>query len=462
MRTRPALLALPLVLAGCLGPRPEAPHSAAVVTPDHWRSEAGAAAPIDVRWWTAFRDPVLTALVEQAIANNSNVGAAAARVEEARAAARLARATRGPEIDIDAGGGYSRVLHDVIGPVDSWGGQPEATIRYDLDLFGRLANASAAARASLLASRSSRDAVTLAIASTTAAAYIGLLGQDARLRIARDTLALRAASLKLATRLAEAGYTSQLELHQAESEYRAAEQLVPAIELSVAQQEHVLSVLIGEPPGEIARHPGGLEALVVPPIPAGLPSDLLRRRPDIDAAEERIVAADRSLDAARAEMLPRFALTGSLSELLADALPHPYTLFQLGGSVLAPLFDSGRRRAGADAAAARRDEAAFAYREAVLAAFAEVEDGLAAVEKLEKQRVALASEVVADSSTLRIATSRYRAGYSPYLDQLDAQRVLLSSQLLLVQVETARLTAYVSLYRAMGGGWPGNEPPEAR
>jgi NodT family efflux transporter outer membrane factor (OMF) lipoprotein len=410
---------------------------------------------IDAAWWRGFSDPQLDALVGKALADSPEIGEAAARVEEARAAAREARAQRGPEIDFQGVGGYTRVL-EVVGPITTWGAEPQTTVAYDLDLFGRLASASAAARASLLASRASHDAVALAVASTTASAYIQLLGLDERLRIAKETLAARGASLKVAQRRFDQGYASALELRQAQAEYRATAQLVPAAELAVAEQENALATLVGDPLARIERPVGGLAGLTSPAFPGGLPSALLRRRPDIVAAEDALVASDRSLDSARAAMLPNFALTGSRGEIFAAALAHPASVFLIGGSVLAPLFDSGRRRAAADGAAARRDEAAFAYRRTALNAFREVNDGLVAVAKLEAQAVELRAQVEAQQGLLKVATGRYRAGYASYLDQVDAQRSLLSAQLSLVQVETQRLSSTVSLYEAMGGGWSPN------
>jgi outer membrane protein, multidrug efflux system len=439
-------------LAGCLGPRPAAPPAASVTAPPAWRTADGDGAPIAQDWWRAFGDPNLDALVRRALTDNADIAVAAARVAEARARLRATQAERGPEIDLQGLGGYTRQL-EVIGPVTTWGAEPEATIAYDFDLFRRLANASAAARAGLLATRAARDTVALGAASTTASTYITLLGLDERLRIVRETVAARAEQLRIQKRLTDSGYASQLELHQAEAEYRATQDLAPQAELAIAQQENALSILVGDPPAAITRANADLERLTPPAIPGGLPSELLRRRPDIYAAEETVVAADRSMDAARAEMLPRLSLTGYTGGAFATVLPTPESIFLIGGSVLAPIFDSGRRRAQADIATAQRDEAAFAYRSAVLTAFSEVENGLVAIQKLEVRRGVLQAEVTADQATLRVATERYRAGYAPYIDQIDAERSLLSAQLSLAQVDTDRLLAFVTLYQAMGGGW---------
>jgi multidrug efflux system outer membrane protein len=445
-------LALALALGGCLSARPPIPSAAAVTPPPAWRTPTTGQAAVDADWWRAFGDPNLDALVQRALSNNADVYRAAAVVAEARARVRGARAERGPELDLSGLGGYTRQL-EVIGPIRTWGAEPEVTIGYDLDLFGRLANASAAARAELLSTKASRDAVALSTASTTAGAYVSLLGLDEQLRIAQATVAARAEELRIQQRLTDRGYSSQLELRQAEAEYRATQALVPQLELSVSNEEDALSVLLGVPPTTIHRETSALGHLTTPVIPAGLPSDLLRRRPDIYAAEEAVVAADRSLDSSRAAMLPQFSLTGFAGGAFATILPTPEATYLFGASALAPIFDSGRRRAAADLSAAQRDEAAFAYRGVALRAFQEVEDTLASIQRLGERRTALAAEVSADTIALRVATERYQAGYAPYIDQIDAQRSLLSAQLTLAQVETGRLQAFVTLYEAMGGGW---------
>ncbi|WP_126516711.1 efflux transporter outer membrane subunit [Sphingobium amiense] len=452
-----ALMALP-ALQGCVGTRPAIPAAARTATPPGWRFAAAPAGPIEADWWRGFGDPRLTELVEQALARNTDIAIAASRVEEARALARLAQAQQTPNATIGAGTGESRTV--VLGKgVDAFAGTPQASISYDLDLFRRLASATASARASLLAASDTKASVMLAVASTAASSYISLLGLDARLATTRATLASRADALRLAQRRAGAGYTSKLELAQAQSEYDAAAQLVPVAELAIARQENALSILVGDAPGAIARS-ARLEGLTTPVVPGDLPSDVLRRRPDIAAAEETLVASDHSLDSARAAMLPNVSLTGSGGVGLSTALSNPISLFAFGGSVLSPLFDGGRLRSQAGAAAARRDQAAFAYRRTVLTAFREVEDSLAAVDRLDAQRKLVDNQVAALTETLRYATNRYREGYAPYLDQIDAQRNLLAAQLVAIQVETDRLNAVVTLYQAMGGGWrPADEPP---
>ncbi len=439
-------------LAGCIGPRPAPPAGVVVVPPPAWRTALGPGAPIRADWWNAFGDPVLAGLIARALANSPDLGSAAARVEEARAAVRLARAQQAPLVSAGVPLTDGQTVSPLGRPSDAIGAQPLVQASYDLDLFGRLRQASAAARAQALASEGARDTVRLAIAGGVATGYITLRSLDQRLRVARDTLAARAEALRIARRRATTGYTSNLELRQAEGEYHAAEQLVPQAQLLVTRQENALSVLIGDAPGPIAR---GLpiDRLLAPAIPDGLPADLLRRRPDLFQAEQTLVATDRSLDSARAAMLPGVSLTGSAGVVLSTALANPIGVFSVGGSILSPIFDAGRLRAQADAAAARRDTAAFAYRRTALTAFREVDDSLAGVLRSGQQAIALAAQRAALAGALRNASNRYRAGYSSYIDQLDAQRGLLTAELTLIQAQADRLNAYVTLYQALGGGW---------
>lgn len=441
-----------VLLAACAGPRPDAPPEAAVVVPEEWRDGANGNGQVTATWWQDFGDPVLSKIVERALANNVDIAIAATRVEEARAQFGAARGQLLPSADLLAVGKRDRFLNAFGQSASQTAERAEIDISYDLDLFGRLRNASEAARASLLATQAARDNVKLAVTSSAAAGYIGLRALDARLALVRETVDARTGSLKIAQRRAQSGYATRLELEQAEAELRATEQLVPALQLAIARQENGLSVLLGENPRAIERGVA-LSNLTTPSVPAMLPSELLRRRPDIEQAEQFIVAADRSLDVARAAFLPSIRLGASGGYVDSTLIGDPVSLFSVGGSVLAPLFEGGRLRAQADAAAARRDQAAYLYRKVALNAFREVEDALAAVQRTSEQEAVLRQQRDALARALVQATNRYRAGYSSYLEQLDAQRGLLSADLSLLQVSNDRLSATVSLFQALGGGW---------
>jgi multidrug efflux system outer membrane protein len=453
LRALAATVGASLLLTACAR-LPPVPLSAAVQPPSTWRALADVSgAPPDPRWWHVFGDTTLEQLVEQALSNNTDVATAVARLAEARAQLALARAQLNPSLDLGATASRTRSLSVVTGqPVETGTIQPQFQAAYEIDLFGRLSDLSEAARANFLASATARDTAALGVAASTAGSYLTLRGLDARLHVARQTLAARAESLHFARSRSEAGYTSKLELRQAQVEYESAVQLVPQLQLAIARQENALRLLLGDVPGDVPRG-ATLLAIRLPPVPAGLPAEVLRRRPDIAQAEYTLVSTDASLSATRKQFLPSVRLTSSAGLLLVNSVSDPTTLWALGGSVLAPIFSGGRLQAQVDAAVARRDQAAFAYRRAALTAFREVEDALAGVNRLAEQGESLQRQRDLLADTLRLATSRYRAGYASYLEQLDAQRGLLGAELSLLQTRADLLNAAVALFQAMGGGW---------
>lgn len=447
---RTALL-LPLLLGACVPGLTPHPEGSAVAPPADWRTALPTEGAIDAAWWGRFGDPELTALVEQARANNSDLAIAAARVTEARAQERVARSLLLPTLSASLPGSDARTVNAFGQPSESVSAQPGFQAAYEIDLFGGNAARRDAARANAAAVAAAREAATLSVSAAAASGYITLLALDARRGLLKQTLVSRGEALRIARDRAEAGYTSQLELRQSEAEYRAAEQQIPAIEAAIARQENALSLLVGDTPHAIARG-ASFDALATPAVPAVLPSDLVRRRPDIAQAEYALAATDANLRAARAGFLPQIRLSASAGAVASDLLGDPISIWSIGGSILAPIFQGGRLRGQYDAATAQRDQAAFAYRKAVLTAFREVEDQLALIDRLGVQEQALLAQHSAVAEVLRHATNRYRAGYSPYLEQIDAQRALLAVDLALIQLRADRLTAYVALYQALGGG----------
>ncbi len=450
---RVAILLLAL-LSVCAGPRPQVPPEAAVTAPAAWRSDPGAApGAVDAAWWQAFGDPVLTHVVETALAHNVDIAIAAERVAQARGQFHFAQAQRWPDVTGLAEGDRQRDVNPGFGfPENQTPGEAEISITYDLDLFGRLAESSEAARAQLLSSQAAQDNVRLAIAATAASGYVTLRALDARLEVLRATLVARAESLRIARRRAQVGYASQLDLAQTEADYRTAEQQIPAVQLAIARQEDGLSILLGDNPRAIARG-AVLGEIAVPAVPVALPAALLRRRPDLIAAEEQVVAADHALDSARAAFMPDVRLSAEGGIVGSTLISSPVEVFTLGAGIFGPIFDAGRLDAQQETVAAQRNQAAFAYRKTALTAFREVEDALAAIQHLKEQEASTAAQRDVLARALRLASNRYRAGYSPLLDQLDSERGLLAADLALVQIKSDRLTAVVSLYQALGGGW---------
>lgn len=454
------------IVAGCaIAPQP-APAPTLQV-PAGWRAQTAASAStsspaasaataaVNPQWWHAFGDPVLDQIVARALAQNTDLRVARARVAEYRARLDIARSAQSPAL----GGSFSPARARARTPSGAFATstiyQVGAQASYEVDLWGRLDRLSDAAIADLQGQQAAADAAALAVTATAATAYLNLRGLDAQLQFAQATLVSRQESLARARRLLDLGYTSRVEWVQAESEYRAAAGAVPALQRAVTQQENALRLLLGESPGDVARGVP-LATLALPAVDGGLPSELLRRRPDIAQAEFRVVSSDASLAAARDLLLPslQLSVSGTLQGLtLHQLLNAPYRLWSVGGSVLTPVLQGRRLHAATEVAAAQRDQAALAYEQVVRNAFAEVENALTSIDTLRQQLVEADARGQAAAEALRIARNRYRNGYATYLEELDAQRTSYTAQLALLQTRASLLTAHVDLYRALGGGW---------
>ncbi|HBT4840413.1 efflux transporter outer membrane subunit, partial [Klebsiella quasipneumoniae] len=294
----------------------------------------------------------------------------------------------------------------------------------------------------------------LSVAASVAVGYVTLLSLDEQLRVTQQTLQSREDAWRLAKRQFETGYTSRLELMQADSELRSTRAQIPPLQHQIAQQENALSVLLGDNPGAVKR--GEFAGLTPLRLPSQLPSTLLNRRPDIVQAQRQLVAADATLASSQAQLLPSINLTatGSLQDrTLPDLLDDPLRLWSIGGSILAPLLNRQALNAQVDVSMAQRNQALYSYEKTVRGAFKEVNDSLDAISRYGEQLTELQGQVAVAEETLRIAQNRYRNGYSSYLDVLDAQRTLFSTQLSVVQVKNNLLLAQIDLYRALGGGW---------
>lgn len=451
--TRKSLILLAmsaLALSACAPALQQAPLGASVSAPIQWRTSLEVTAPVEQDWWDAFGDAQLSRLVEQARLNNPDVQIAAARVEEARATEMGSRGFLLPSIGAGVEGGVQREVSPFGQARTTVAAQPAFRASYEVDLFGKNTSRVDAAEAGVAASAAGQEATRLSVSAATASGYIALLALDERLQVLKATLEARGQALKFARDRAEVGYTSQLELRQAEAEYQATAQLVPQLKAQIARQENALSVLTGELPGAIERG-GALDHLRQPAPPATLPSELLRRRPDVAAAEYRIAAADAKMRIARADFMPSIDLGAAAGLVLTNLLADPTTIWSLGGSILAPIFQGGKLQAQLEGATAQRDQAAWAYRSTVLNAFREVEDRMAVLANLQEQQRALEAQQVSVADALRHARNRYRAGYTPYIEQVDAQRALLGVELSLVQVKADELMTTVELYQAVGG-----------
>ena len=458
MRRGFAAGACALALAGCRIAVPPAPAPTLTV-PAAWRGQAdvgpASGTAVEAGWWRAFGDPALDALVTQALARNGDVRTARSRLQEYQARLRVAQAAEQPNLNLAVAPGRARAIGPFGTPVESTLFQGNLQASYELDLFGTRAALTEAARSDYEGQQAAAAAAALAVAANTASGYLNLRGLDAQLDLARATLASRQRSLDLAKREFEVGYSSRLELAQAEAEFRATAAVVPQLQRAITQQENALNLLIGASPGDVPRG-AALGALRVPAIQPGLPSELLRRRPDVAQAERAVAAADAGLAAARDQMLPAINLTASLGGYagsLTDLLGSPTRLWSVGGSILTPIFNGGRLRAQAQISATLRDRAIVAYESAVRSAFADTENALTSVQRLREQLDQADARRVAAAESLRIAHNRYRNGYASYLEELDAQRNTFTAETNALQLRAGWLAAHVDLYRALGGGW---------
>ena len=445
------------LLAGCAPALRQAPAEAKAALPATWAYQAeGAAATIAAQWWQALGDAELNRYVTAALARNANLQVAGTRVAAARAQLAAADAALQPTLGLAASTGATHTL-TAAGITTSRTAQPQLQASWEADVWGRLADKTQAADWQYCASQADRDAVALTVAATTAQTYVDLLAREAQLAQTRQTLQTRTEAVKLARDQESVGYSSQLQVSQAQAELESVQQQIPALELAIARQYNALQLLAGDVPARrdtAAASGDAFAALHMPAVPASLPSELLRRRPDLVQAEWTLAASDANLRASRAAYLPQVSLSASAGRLFANALGYnPINVWSLGGSVLAPLLDGGRLDAQYDAATAQRDQAAFAYRGAVLTALSDVENALVGVERLQTQMQTAERRRAVLAQTLRYAKDRYEAGYASYLEQIDAQRNLFQAEIELINLRQSQLDNQIALYRALGGGW---------
>lgn len=460
MREALVVLAL-LALAGCASlpqprqPRPELPAA--------W-PEGQSPHAIEAQWWKVYGDPVLDALVAEALEHNSDLALAAARIEEARANVGLAGAELYPEVQATAAAARNRSTEKGVFPIQhpiNNKFQVNLQAAYELDLWGRYREASRAARAELLATRYAQEVVRLGLTAEVVQGYFALRALDARLQLARQTLDDDSAMLDLQRLRHEAGLISELDLRQAEAQLAATRSALAALTGQRRQQELALAVLLGREPraiveGELNRG-AELTALTPPPaIPAGLPSELLARRPDLRQAEQRLAAAQARIVEARAALYPSLSLTanlGSESRQLSDLFSGPATLWGLGASLAQTVFNAGRSEAALQAADARQMQALAQYEQAVRQAFREVLDALTAHRQARELAEAESLRVSALAGAEELARRRYEAGVDSYLQVLLGRRALYQARQNQIDARLAQLTATAVLVKALGGGW---------
>ena len=465
-RRAAALSALSLLLVGCaVGPNYKRPL---VPVPERFYGDERAAETrslADVPWWDVFEDPILKALVQEAVRNGFDARLAVARVEEARARFGIARSEFFPSVDYEAS--WQRARADqIVNPSGKaqtrW--TADVGFSWELDLWGRIRRLNEAARAEYLATEEGRRGVLLSLVSDVAVAYMDLRELDDELEIAKHTTAAFQDTYDLFNRRLEGGAASALETARAEASLGQVAAEIPEIERAIVARENQINFLLGRNPQPIPRE-GPLIA-VPPDVPPGLPSTLLERRPDIRQAEQLLIAANANVGVAKADFFPRLSLTGlfgNVSPELGDLFSQGKT-WSIGAGVLGPIFQGGRIKRRYEAARAQWQQARIQYEAAAANAFGEVSRALVDRTKLVETERQRARTVAAYQEAVRLASLRYNSGLSAYFEVLEAQQQLFPAEISLAQTRRDQLVALVNLYRALGGGWqaearaPGGAP----
>jgi len=453
-------LNLLILLSGCMvGPNYQRP---AVDVPETWRfADEKAKDVANTAWWGQFNDPVLNELITISLQENKDVKIAAAVIEEFMGRYGVVRAPLYPQIGAGANVGRDRATEEGPAPLSRGVENPANNYQvflsasWEIDLWGKLRRATEAARADLLSTEEAKRTVILSLVSSVAGEYINLRDLDKQLEIAKQTAKAREDSYKLFKLRFEGGVISELELSQVKSEYEAAMAAIPLLEKTITQQENALSVLLGRNPGAIQRGKT-VDELILPAIPAGLPSDLLVNRPDIRQAEQNLISANAQIGVARAQYFPTISLTGLFgwaSTDLSDLFSGPAKTWSWAVPVAAPIFTGGAISGQVRAAEAIQQQTLGRYQQVIQNAFRETEDSLVDQRKTKEQLQTLKQQVGSLTDYARIARLRYDNGYTSYIEVLDAERSLFNAQLTYAQTQGVLFQALINLYKAMGGGW---------
>lgn len=418
-------------------------------------------------WWNLYQDPILNDLIAKALQNNTDIKSAVASIEQADAYAHEVGAALFPQVDLDASGTRSR-SSQLTSRSSQPGFQPLSTIytvqlgtSFEIDFWGKLRRAKESARALALSSRYAKDTVSLSLSSLIATNYLQLRSLEAQIAVSKDNLRSRDESLALTKRRLAGGVVSNLDVQQAQ--VNSSNLVAQIIELERQREVtlHQLGLLTGDLSLNLVATDASndLKTLPVPPAPpAGLPSALLENRPDVAQAEQNLVSANANIGVAKAALYPTISLTGLFggeSAELGDILKAPARIWSLGLGLSLPIFDSGRLNSRVDQVTAQQKQSLANYEGAVQTAFTEVNNALVNVRKNTEREAALDKSQQAAKEVLRISENRYKAGYTAYLDVLDAQRVYNEAATNFIQSRQARLVATVDLFKSLGGGWQG-------
>ena len=461
IRLRPLLSIVFLLLTGCMvGPKYKRPP---VTVPDAYRGLAPDAGPEaaaslgDEKWWMVFQDLQLQGLIREALSQNYDVRIAATRVLQAQAVLGITRADQLPTITGGVSSSNQRFPATRITPAfETSPSEVNLSLFWELDFWGKFRRATEAARATLLATEWGQKAVMSSLVSNVASAYFQLLELDSEMEISRGALASRKESLRLVEVRAKGGVTSMLDVRQSEQLVYTAAAAIPDLERRIEQQENLISILLGKNPEPVTRGKSLVENAIPPTVPAGLPSSLLGRRPDIQSSEQQLVAANARIGVAKAAYFPQITLTaigGYQSPALTSLFTGPAGLWNFGGQLVQPIFTGGRIRSNVRLTEAQQQEAVLVYQQSIQQAFREVSDSLVAYRKNQEFRAQ--QELLTNSAqdATRLSDQRYRGGVTSYLEVLDSDTRYFDAQLGLAQARLNERLALVQLYNALGGGW---------
>jgi multidrug efflux system outer membrane protein len=453
---KPAVIALAcLGLGACaIGPDYERPE---LELPETYRSAQDSGESIaNLRWWELFQDPTLQALIEAALTENRDLAVAVARVEEARARFGFVRADQFPQIGVQ-GGASTTEPGDVLinfGRIDNF--QLGAKLDWELDFWGRLRRLTEAQKAELLATEEAQRSVVISLVSDVASTYLLLLDLDQRLDTSRRTLVSREKSLDIIQARFDKGTVPLLDVNQADIQASEAQAAVAALERAIVEAENLLAVLLGRSPEPIIRSRSLFAGLKLPKVPAGLPSELLERRPDVRQAEQSLAAQTARIGAAQALRLPTFNLTGSLglaSQDLSNFTSSDSVTWGIGATLFGPLVDWGKNKRRVEVEKAITRQRLAIYEQTVLQALREVDDSLAGVRTFGDELAARERQLAAASSAAELSRARYDGGVTSFLEVLESERSLFEAELAASSIRRQQFDSVVQLYRALGGGW---------
>jgi multidrug efflux system outer membrane protein len=468
MRGGTFVIAIACFSVGCtVGPNYKRPTTA---VPAAFRAPeplppAEAASIADLKWFEVFKDEKLQELIRTALDQNYDLRDAVARVEEARAGLGSVRSNQFPNFGAGGSVDINRLSREGETPLPpqflpsqnrNFGSAALQLLSFEIDIWGKLRRATEAARANLLGAEENRKAVVTTLVSDVATAYLTMRELDYALDISRRTLRTREESLELTTSRQTGGVSTLLDLRQAEQLVLSAAQTIPGIQQQIEQRENQITLLLGENPGSVVRGRSLTELDFAPEVPAGLPSALLERRPDIRAAEQELIAANAEIGVARAAYFPQVSLSGFLggqSTQLSNLFSGPASAWSLVPQVSQPILTAGRLKSNVQIAQAERERALIQYQKTIQTAFTEVSDALIAHQRVRESRKEQEALVGTLEDRVRLAYLRYHGGVDTQLNALDADRDLFQAQLDLAQLRLDDILTVVELYKALGGGW---------